>query len=447
MISYFRFNSLPSLPNNVNITDASLKFTFRSGQTSGADGVCMIVTSEQWYENTLSWANQPYGDWGYTSSHNNYQYYNFYVCPFVEMWYYGGYSNFGIDFTYANMINDYNSCVSTEGEAHRAPTLTITYEASYPVDIGDFDDRNLGLGDYHWYQFTMPLTRKYTFFTVGDADTYGELYRGSTRVTSDNNSGSGTNFQITYNLYAGTTYYLKVRGSDFEKQGRYELIVYGNSAFNSNDTSALKSRFNTLLGSGKKSVLHYYTPSECIDIILDNDSYITSLCNTIHYSIPKEYMQALLMRELWCVNETDTIADAVVYTHYTNLEEGKNPPAITRDDSSTGYGQIFARTAIGALNHARSLGIYSGQNLDSSKWQDVWSVWKQLYNNQTYNLRAVYYEILNCAQKTSQPNYSFFKYNTTQTKAILSRYNGTGTAAQEYGEEVYEYYLIFSEYT
>ena len=153
MISYFRFNSLPTIPYNANITDARLKFTFRSGQTSGADGVCMIVQDHQWYESSLSWANQPYGEWGYSSSHNNYQYYNFYVKPFVEMWYNGSVPNYGVDFTYGTMINDYNSCVSSEGETNRAPSLTITYSTATTLPSGwsagcDYYIRNYNSGKY-----------------------------------------------------------------------------------------------------------------------------------------------------------------------------------------------------------------------------------------------------------------------------------------------------------
>ena len=225
MISYFRFNSLPTLPNNVNITDARLKFTFRSGQTSGANGVCMIVTDNQWYENTLSWANQPYGDWGFSSSHNNYQYYDFYVCPFVEMWYYGGYSNFGVDFTYANMINDYNSCVSTEGEAHRAPTLTIIYQVSQNMSVSTTYSNELKLGDYHWYRFTAPATGAYTFYTVGSTDTYGELYQGTTRLAVNDDGGEDNNFKITHTLKQGVTYHLKIRGYNYEKTGNYTVFL------------------------------------------------------------------------------------------------------------------------------------------------------------------------------------------------------------------------------
>ena len=133
MLSYFRFNQIPSLPTNVTITDASLKFTFRPNQTTGADGICFIVTSKSWNESDINWTNQPFGSWGYGSSHNNFKYYNFYVKPFVEMWYYGGYPNYGVDFTYGSTINDYNSVVSSEGDAAKSPTLTIWFETYTPV--------------------------------------------------------------------------------------------------------------------------------------------------------------------------------------------------------------------------------------------------------------------------------------------------------------------------
>ena len=142
--AYYRFSQLPALPASVNITDATLKFTFRSGTTTGANGVCMIVSDHQWDESSLTWNNQPYGEWGYGSSHNNFQYYNFYVKPFVEMWYYGGYPNYGVNFTYDVMIDDYNSVVSTEGDAARAPKLTITYSTAPAVSMNSTYTNHLG---------------------------------------------------------------------------------------------------------------------------------------------------------------------------------------------------------------------------------------------------------------------------------------------------------------
>ena len=123
------------LPSGVNIINATLKLTFRSGQTTGTDGKCLLVVDNQWSEDSTTWNNQPFGDWGYISSHNNFQYYEFPITEFVKGWYNGTYDNYGVDVTYNDeTYNDYNSVVSSEGDAARAPRLTITYsDSTIPV--------------------------------------------------------------------------------------------------------------------------------------------------------------------------------------------------------------------------------------------------------------------------------------------------------------------------
>lgn len=226
--AYHRFTQLPKLgssPYYVNITNATLKFTFRSGQTSGANGVCLFVGDHQWTESSLTWNNQPYGEWGYTSSHNNYQYYNFYVQPFLEMWYYGGYPNYGIDFTYDTMIADYNSVVSSEGDAARAPKLTIEYSTAKSISYDDTKTGALDLGTCYWYKITPTYSGTHVFYSTGSTDTYGELFQGTTKLKYNDDGGSNLNFRISHNLSAGKTYYLKVRGYNFEKTGNYKVRV------------------------------------------------------------------------------------------------------------------------------------------------------------------------------------------------------------------------------
>ena len=134
IFSYVRFKDL-GLPSGVNIINATLKLTFRSGQTTGTDGKCLLVVDNQWSEDSITWNNQPFGDWGYISSHNNFQYYEFPITEFVKGLYNGTYDNYGVDVTYNNeTYNDYNSVVSSEGDAARAPRLTITYsDSTIPV--------------------------------------------------------------------------------------------------------------------------------------------------------------------------------------------------------------------------------------------------------------------------------------------------------------------------
>jgi len=133
---YHRFSSLPYLPSGAVVTSAYLKFTFRSGQTtpsvnSGIKMWTLRVTDHQWYESSLTWNNQPYGSSGpytdITYKGSYLDYFNANITDMVKAWYSGS-PNYGIDFTYSNEdYNDYNSVVSSEGEAHRAPVLTISY--------------------------------------------------------------------------------------------------------------------------------------------------------------------------------------------------------------------------------------------------------------------------------------------------------------------------------
>lgn len=321
-------------------------------------------------------------------------------------------------------------------ESGYQPYLTFNYNSVTfnSLSLNEADSGYISQGGEYWYKFTVPECVNYRFYTTGSVDTYGELYQGSTLIVSNDDSGDGNNFSVSYTLTEGAVYKLKVRGYSSSTTGSYSVRVVANTAFDTSQTSSLKSEFNSLLGSGKKSVAHHYTPSQCIDMILEYDQHISQLCNSQYFEIPKSFVQALLMRELWCVNTGDDLADTLV-------ESG------ARADSSTGYGQIFATTAIGALNNANSIGINTGMSsMDASNEDDLSDMWNDLHTDQNFNIKMVYYEVLNCANKTSQPNIYLWDYSESQIKAILARYNGTGDEAAQYGDEVYEYYLIFKEY-
>ena len=235
--------------------------------------------------------------------------------------------------------------------------------------------------------------------------------------------------------------------------------------FNATFTSALKNRFNTLLGSGKRepAIIHHYTPAECIDIILSYDSLITNLCNTSGYLVPKAIVQSLLLRELWCVNATDDVADTLVIEYFSYMQQyedwSKRPtweqviippptaPLPMHTDSSTGLGQMFAATGISAHNNAINIGLLTDSSYMSAEdWHVCNEMWYRLFEDNDFAIKMVYYEIFNCARKNNESSYDFFEYSSPQIKALLSRYNGSGTEAQQYGNEVYEYYLIFSEF-
>ena len=120
-------------------------------------------------------------------------------------------------------------------------------------------------------------------------------------------------------------------------------------------------------------------------------------------------------------------------------------PVVYKDDSSTGLCQIFARTAIDANNQAIYEGLITGKEYDVNDWHDVYYMWELLHNNNEFNIKMLVLEVINCARKTNTSNI-FWAHNAEHTKTVLSRYNGTGNEADEYGDECYDYFEIFKSY-
>lgn len=67
-------------------------------------------------------------------------------------------------------------------------------------------------GEEKILRFTPKESGSYEFYSICNSDTYGTLYDADGEVIEeDDDSGSGGNFKITYNLIAGTTYLVGVR--------------------------------------------------------------------------------------------------------------------------------------------------------------------------------------------------------------------------------------------
>lgn len=317
------------------------------------------------------------------------------------------------------------------------PKIVLSY--SEPANLylsGDIETFVSSLYPSIWYKFTPSKTDYYKIYTTGKVDTYGDLYLNkNTYVKSDDDSGNSTNFKIIEKLYADQTYYIKVRGYSSTTTGTFFIrIEQQNMMFHTSRTSSLKQDINNIIHNTGEIGGGFNNLSNSIDTVLSYDDLITSLCNTQGYTISKSYLQTLLFKEIWEYSLDGQIADSAVKSGI-------------RDDSSTGLGQIFAKVAIGALNNAKILGLATEYDyMDETNPEDISQMWNLLHNDNEYNITMVYYEILNCAGKSGQPQMDFCNYTPAQVKAVLARYNGTGDAAADYGEEVYEYYLVFEKY-
>ena len=78
------------------------------------------------------------------------------------------------------------------------------------------------VGDEDWFRFrTSAASTRVTLYTVSNGDTAGELYPARGAPVSDEDSGSGGNFQITAEVPAGT-HYVRVQGVGSPE---YELVL------------------------------------------------------------------------------------------------------------------------------------------------------------------------------------------------------------------------------
>ena len=94
-----------------------------------------------------------------------------------------------------------------------------------PVALNTMTTGHLHRGDLDYFRLTITRAATLVAETSGSTDTVGALYNvDGTRLTSNDNRGSRTNFQITRAVTAGT-YYIAVRGFNVSTTGAYTLNV------------------------------------------------------------------------------------------------------------------------------------------------------------------------------------------------------------------------------
>ena len=145
-----------------------------------------------------------------------------------------------------------------------------------------------------------------------------------------------------------------------------------------------------------------YSPNRAERILRSLDSDIEEICSMVH--LPSAVLKAVLYKEITDIDFFDPLADAIVafnwqrvhlLNHLPDLEGKQNKSGFFRKfDSSTGYGQIFARTAILAIRFAtthgiittETLGLGMGQTFSPDSPADVFEIWKKLHRERSFNL-------------------------------------------------------------
>ncbi|QOT23993.1 MULTISPECIES: glycoside hydrolase domain-containing protein [Micrococcales] len=193
-----------------------------------------------------------------------------------------------------------------------------------------------------------------------------------------------------------------------------------------------------------------------VTAILYNDALVTSLARA--WGIRKALIQAVAAWEYWRRNIADTASDTAVRNWYQYLEEleiwQQNPigpppvaPIPVTEDSSTGFAQIFAATAIAAHNWALANNfLTSGDALNTDSPTDMWQVWSSLADDVEYNLSAVPQVLMWGADDVGVSGPPRTNYTSTEIFDIIRRYNGSGSEAERYARAVVGFYDIFEGY-
>ncbi len=168
------------------------------------------------------------------------------------------------------------------------------------------------------------------------------------------------------------------------------------------------------------------TTTKAVEGVLAADWLFTNLARALR--LRKALIQAPVLWELRKLNPLDVLADEAV-------KKG------LKDDSSTGWGQIFAWVAIQARNYCMQQGIIHGTTLSSSDTRAVWD----LLQDPHYNIRSVAYLTVYNAHQLGIARPSLTT-GEADTQALLARYNGTGDAAAKYGRELIGLYKVLENY-
>ena len=149
-----------------------------------------------------------------------------------------------------NFIN--NICVNCSKEIN-----SLTLNDSAKVTITE-------LGEIVCYSFVPENSGKYYFFSDAQSDTYGYVYDETfSQLASDDDSGEGNTFLVSYDFVAGEQYYLGARYYSSSNTGEF-YVVLSDTYTSSHQYVAVNNVAPTCIDQG-------YTEYEC------------SLCGNSHY--------------------------------------------------------------------------------------------------------------------------------------------------------------------
>ncbi|MBR2972193.1 MAG: leucine-rich repeat protein, partial [Clostridia bacterium] len=153
--------------------------------------------------------------------------------PIKDGWYFGGWYD-NAEFSGNPVSSPYSSKTAhtlyakwmTE-EEYLASLDGSSFEKAYIITSGESLPAVIDTaGEYVYFKFTATEAKTYTFQSSGSYDTYGYLYNASqSQLSSNDESGDGSNFKITRSMSAGEVVYLKVKLYSSSNTGTFTVSV------------------------------------------------------------------------------------------------------------------------------------------------------------------------------------------------------------------------------
>ena len=207
-------------------------------------------------------------------------------------------------------------------------------------------------------------------------------------------------------------------------------------------------------------MLKLYSPDKAEKIIEEYTPWIETVAG--RYSIPAACLKAVLRKEIADIDLFDPLADALVAFNWSRRDLsralfGREPhqrgKILGKLDSSVGYAQIFASTAIRAVDYAlargldgeEGLGLAPGERPDSDSPADREKMWRRLNRDRKFNIQTAALNLISAGEEMNGHT-DFSRYTREEYERMFTRYNANTRSVTPYGKETCGYFLRYNDH-
>lgn len=288
----------------------------------------------------------------------------------------------------------------TTADSNEDATITLTYtEIEYPVveegettiDIAAVNgNRDENPEHYNIFKFVAPKTGVARFYTYGREDTYGVLFSDSfERLTYNDDNDTNSNFDFTWPVEEGETYYLGVRSWGGYSIGEYPLVIKieGLPEFNGTLELATADGDNVTENDFVETVMKYFPTQDDFSMAFVTNGGVTYKRN----STTSRWGTVILPYEL---NSNDD----VTYYQLSAVGDAKmtfspvesvpaNTPTVYRFNNEASSYQYDASTTEPTLIELPSMPLVDTET-DVDGWRIAGFYEQKIYNKETMEISS-----------------------------------------------------------